>query len=265
MILAASSTVIDRKTTFERGTKQMKSGRRHDAGRHEHGQQIAFAAGPRVLDFTCRLPGDENEAPDFLRRKFDHPDFLEALVRPGRSRSRFRRSASAHHRRCARSACATASVRPTIRASGPSRFAASAPMTVRPDDRDDEPEARQRKRQIGVGIECRRQQRLDPGIDPMDHAPHDPQRDRHRADDDETGQKGVAKTRSEPPARLAVVCWRAASSPRSAAPRPCRRHLLDAGDRDRGRERTGARSYSPARARSPTEIGHPSVCHDEAI
>src|SRR6185437_16321840 len=56
---------------------------RHDPGRHEHGQQVAFAAWPRVLDLTRRLARNAHEAPDTFAWELDHPDLLETLVRTG--------------------------------------------------------------------------------------------------------------------------------------------------------------------------------------
>ena len=84
MILAASSTDIDRNVTFAARHEADEARRRHDAGRHEDRQQVAFAAGLRVCDLACRLSRHEHERPQAFRRELDQPDLLEILVRPGR-------------------------------------------------------------------------------------------------------------------------------------------------------------------------------------
>ena len=171
---------------------------RHDAGRHEHGQQIFLAAGHHGADLARGLAGDEDDRPQPLGGKLDQPDLLERLPRPGGADDGLEDLLQgaidvAHDRHAADHLLAERDER------APEQVGGERADQRQRGDADDEAEARHGERQVGVRQIRRGHERLDPRVGDVDEPPREVERDGDGADDDEAGEEVVAQPRADVP------------------------------------------------------------------
>ena len=164
-------------------------------GRHEHADQLAIVA---ARDVGRGLAGNEADRPDAVPRILDQHDLAKGargLRQRGLEQLLQGRVDAAHDRRAVEQLLAGAHDRASDHASG--EPADQDQQT----QHDQQADARQTERQVGLGVVGGRDERRDRPVDVAQHLPDDEQGDGDRRRDDDAGQQVVAQ-----PVRQATRC-----------------------------------------------------------